>query len=284
MQKIDATEESASATTMQAEPADQGTNQPILVTLFIGNSQQFEKIPPASALNRFRSIVRDVELIISLFRNSIQSTERPVQSMKNSVQPKSFEISQNWREPIKNPKSSPFYDASVKERDAFASIEQPELVPIYRFGHNQQNVRNNSIAASSAQPFQTTLQPTRDQQQRDVPSQRSFQSLHQQVVSTQQPILEVRKKTISYAHELTQLDKVYRNDDKFSETKNNLEYKLSIFYDKCYLTGISKKAYHLTAGIMLSGLVQSHYFINRSTMAIWDEFIVSLKNFFEGFE
>ena len=35
---------------------------------------------------------------------------------------------------------------------------------------------------------------------------------------------------------------------------------------------------------MLSNFAQSHYFINRSTMAIWDEFIVSLKKFFENFE
>ena len=78
------------------------------------------------------------------------------------MQSKPFEISQNWREPIENPKSSPFYNVFVKERGAFAPIEQLELVSIYRFGHNQQDVRNNLIAALSAQSFQTTFQPTRD--------------------------------------------------------------------------------------------------------------------------
>ena len=114
MQKIDAIEGSASATTMQIESANQKTNQSILVTFFIGNSQQFKKIPPASALNRFRSIVKNVELIINLFRNSVQSTEKSIQSMKNSVQSKSFEISQNWRELIENSKLSFSYDASLK--------------------------------------------------------------------------------------------------------------------------------------------------------------------------
>ena len=282
MQKIDAIKELAFATTMQAKSADQKTNQFILVIFFIENSQQFEKISSASVLNRFCSIVKNVKLIISLFRNSFQSIEKSIQLMKNSMQSKPFEIFQNWREPIENLKSSLFYDASVKKRDAFASIEQLKFVSIYRFGYNQQNVRNNLIAVSSAQFFQITLQSTQNQQQRDVSSQKSFQSFHQQIVSTQQSILEIRKATISYAHKLTQLNKIYRDDDKFNKTKNNLKYKLSIFYDKCYQVDISNKTYHLIAEIMLSNFAQSHYFINRSTMIIWDEFIVSLKFFFEN--
>ena len=63
-----------------------------------------------------------------------------------------------------------------------------------------------------------------------------------------------------------------------------MKYKLSIFYDKCYRADISKETYHLTVGIMLSDFAQFYYFINRSTMAIWNEFIVSLKKIFENLE
>ena len=40
-------------------------------------------------------------------------------------------------------------------------------------------------------------------------------------------------KTPTYSHELTQLDKVYKDGDKFGDTGDNLDYKLAIFYDKC---------------------------------------------------
>lgn len=91
-------------------------------------------------------------------------------------------------------------------------------------------------------------------------------------------------KTLTYSHELTQLDKVYKDDDKFSGTGDNLDYKLAIFYDKCNRIGLPPEMYGRAASIMLSGQAQTYYYNNRSAMATWPEFVASLRKFFEGTE
>ena len=91
-------------------------------------------------------------------------------------------------------------------------------------------------------------------------------------------------KTFTYSHELTQLSKVYKNDDKFSDTNDNLDYKLAIFYDKCNRINFSSEMYDRAASIMLSGQAQIYYYNNRPVMATWPEFVASLRKFFENTE
>ena len=204
LQKFNPAEGSAPAIIMQTEPADQMTDQPILVTLSTGNSQQPEEVPAASALNRFRSVVGDAGLITSLFRNSVQSIERSqsirdsaqsiepsIQLTRELLQPKPHEVSQNWREPIENLKQSSPYDAPSRGRGAFASIQQSEPVPNHRFGYSVQDARNNATAGISgerntppAEPFQTTPFPPRDHQ---APSRGPSQLPHQSAAPIHQP-------------------------------------------------------------------------------------------------
>ena len=69
------------------------------------------------------------------------------------------------------------------------------------------------------------------------------------------PVLTIRQ----YSKKLIQLDKLYKNKDKFSRTRDNFTFKLSIFYDKCQLVGLLLDAYLEGASIILTGQAQTHF-------------------------
>lgn len=58
---------------------------------------------------------------------------------------------------------------------------------------------------------------------------------------------------VPYSHELTQLDKVYKDEDKFHDTGDNFDFKLAIFYDRCARHGLSSDQYIRAAFIFVSG-------------------------------
>ena len=85
-----------------------------------------------------------------------------------------------------------------------------------------------------------------------------------------------------YSKELTQLDKIYKSEDKFSGTGDNFAFKLTIYYNKCRLVGLPPEAYIQGASIMLSGQAQNHYYANRGDAASFEEFCRKMQLFFEG--
>ena len=85
-----------------------------------------------------------------------------------------------------------------------------------------------------------------------------------------------------YSKELTQLDKLYKNEDKFGGTGDNFAFKLSIFYDKCQLVGLPSDAYLEGASVMLTGQAQTHFYANRESIVSFDDFCRKIRLFFEG--
>ena len=85
-----------------------------------------------------------------------------------------------------------------------------------------------------------------------------------------------------FSRELTQLDKTYREEEKFGGTGDNFSFKTNIFYDKCRRAGVPPTAYMEAASIMLTGQAQSHYYANGGTTASWEEFCRKMETFFEG--
>ena len=85
-----------------------------------------------------------------------------------------------------------------------------------------------------------------------------------------------------YSKELTQLDKLYKNEDKFGGTGDNFTFKLSIFYDKCQLVGLPPDAYLEGASVMLTGQAQTHFYANRESIVSFDDFCRKIRLFFEG--
>lgn len=90
--------------------------------------------------------------------------------------------------------------------------------------------------------------------------------------------------SLQFSRELTQLDKTYREEEKFGGTGDNFVFKINIFYDKCRRAGISSTAYMEAASIMLIDQAQSHYYANGGIAASWKEFCRKMETFFEGLE
>ena len=55
------------------------------------------------------------------------------------------------------------------------------------------------------------------------------------------------------------LDKIYKDEDKFSGTGDNFNFKVTIFYNKYRQVGLPPNAYIYGTSIMLSGQVQMHF-------------------------
>ncbi len=87
----------------------------------------------------------------------------------------------------------------------------------------------------------------------------------------------------SYSSQLVILDEIYKEEDKFSDTGDNFDFKILIFQDKCRRAGLPEHAYIQGASIMLSGRALSHYYANQIEFGYsFDHFCTSMRSFFEG--
>jgi hypothetical protein len=57
-----------------------------------------------------------------------------------------------------------------------------------------------------------------------------------------------------------------------------------IFYDKCNRANLSQVAYDQNASIMLRDQILTYFYINRHIFKSFNDFCISIKNFFENFE
>lgn len=78
-----------------------------------------------------------------------------------------------------------------------------------------------------------------------------------------------------------QLDKLYKNKDKSGGTGDNFTFKLSVFYDKCQLVGLSSDTYLKGAFVMLTGQAQTHFYTNPESIMSFDDFWQKIQLFFE---
>ncbi len=78
------------------------------------------------------------------------------------------------------------------------------------------------------------------------------------------------------------LDKIYKDEDKFGGTGDNLNFKVTIFYDKCRRVSLPPNAYIHGASIMLLGQAQTYYYANRGNTSTFDQFCINMQSSFEG--
>ncbi len=88
----------------------------------------------------------------------------------------------------------------------------------------------------------------------------------------------------NYAKEIISLSKIYRNEVKFNDSKNNFEFKLLIFFDRCNQMNLSKHAYLKIVSIMLFDQTLTYYYSNKVTYFIFNDFCINMKAYFENFE
>ena len=87
-----------------------------------------------------------------------------------------------------------------------------------------------------------------------------------------------------YSRELIQLDKCYKNAEKFTNTNDNFEFKSSIFEKKCKRIDLFFNAYMLEVFIMLIESTLTFYYSHRKTATDYVDFCTKIQNFFESFE
>ncbi len=86
------------------------------------------------------------------------------------------------------------------------------------------------------------------------------------------------------SRKLSQLNKIYKNDEKFKNTDDNFEFKLKIFINKCKRVELSSHAYLKEIAFMLANRTLSHFYVNEYENITFDKFRVDMKRFFEESE
>jgi hypothetical protein len=88
----------------------------------------------------------------------------------------------------------------------------------------------------------------------------------------------------NYTKEIISLSKIYRDEDRFSDSKDNFEFKLLIFFDRCSQVNLSKHAYLKAVSIMLSDQTLTYYYSNKVTYFTFDDFCINMRTYFENSE
>jgi hypothetical protein len=88
----------------------------------------------------------------------------------------------------------------------------------------------------------------------------------------------------NFFKKLSQLDKIYKNDEKFKNTDDNFEFKLKIFINKCKRVELSSHAYLKEIAFMFASRALSHFYVNEYENITFDKFCVDMKRFFEESE
>jgi hypothetical protein len=89
---------------------------------------------------------------------------------------------------------------------------------------------------------------------------------------------------IIYSKELSRLNKLYKNEEKFESTKNNFDFKLTIYLDKCKYADLSKHAYEKNVLLMLTNETLTYYYANKNNFITFNDFCISMRLYFESSE
>lgn len=67
-------------------------------------------------------------------------------------------------------------------------------------------------------------------------------------------------------------NKIYKDDNKFTDIGDNFKCKATIFFNKCRRVGLPEDAYIQGASIMLLGQAQTYYYRNYDSPSIFYQF------------
>jgi hypothetical protein len=87
--------------------------------------------------------------------------------------------------------------------------------------------------------------------------------------------------TKSFFKKLSQLNKIYTIDEKFTSTIDNFDFKLRIFFNKCKRVELSSHAYIKETSFMFIKCVLFHFYDNNYENITFDKFRDDMKKFFE---
>jgi hypothetical protein len=75
--------------------------------------------------------------------------------------------------------------------------------------------------------------------------------------------------------------KVYTNKQKYNRS-TSFDYKLTIFYNICKRSGLSREGYVTVFPTMLKRLAEEHYYSSNLADRLFEDTCIHIRNFFEG--
>ncbi len=89
---------------------------------------------------------------------------------------------------------------------------------------------------------------------------------------------------IIYSKELSALNKLYKDEEKFESTGDNFDFKLIIYLDKCKYADLPEHAYGKEISLMLTNEALTYYYVNRDNFITFNDFCISMRLYFENSE
>jgi hypothetical protein len=75
--------------------------------------------------------------------------------------------------------------------------------------------------------------------------------------------------------------KVYTDEQKYNRSIS-FDYKLTIFYNICKRSGLSRERYATVFLTILKGLAEEHYYNSNLADRLFEDTCIYMRNFFEG--
>jgi hypothetical protein len=85
----------------------------------------------------------------------------------------------------------------------------------------------------------------------------------------------------TFCKKLIDLIKIYKEENKFKNKNDNLDFKIMIFYNKCKIIELFKHVYMQVTLIMFEERALNHYYSNRMYAMTFHQFCVNMKGYFE---
>jgi hypothetical protein len=157
---------------------------------------------------------------------------------------------------------SAFECASISQASQTLRVENQHARSISLFVNSISNQHARSSSSSEIFVSATTF--------RDLTSYTSYDS-----TSIMSRITE------NFFKKLSQLNKIYTIDEKFTSINDNFDFKLKIFCNKCKRFELSSHAYMKEVFFMLAKRALFHFYDNNYENITFDKFRVDMKKFFE---
>jgi hypothetical protein len=90
--------------------------------------------------------------------------------------------------------------------------------------------------------------------------------------------------THEYGRELSNLAKLYTDENKYSGENDNFDYKFNVFIDLCGRAGVSRQAIDKAFPTMLKGLALDYFYSNCKNCQTAEQYADSIRSYFEGEE
>jgi hypothetical protein len=114
---------------------------------------------------------------------------------------------------------------------------------------------------------------------------RASQSNHQTSINQAfESYVSSSSSKITYEKELSMLNKLYKKKKKFEDTRDNFDFKLTIYLDKCRHADLSEHVYEKEISAMLTDETLIRYYVNKTNFITFNDFCINMQTYFEDSE